>query len=197
MRGSFVLACAIGAESLGFRKRHAVICQAAAWPQTGHSRAFFPDPDVFCLPARDSPRSSPQSKVESDLDASARRVHNRRDMRQFRLAVLLSWLAAAGCYNDAPPQSTLPEPQYVSGPPGGAMDPGYGYGAYRGGPSTGSVASAAPGAPGDPAAAGDDDDDDSDAQAPAPPAAPIEAPPAPSVAAGPAVPAPGEASEPG
>jgi hypothetical protein len=117
-------------------------------------------------------------------------------MRQFRLAVLLSWLAAAGCYNDAPPQSTLPEPQYVSGPPGGAMDPGDGYGAYGGRPSTGSVASAAPGAPGDPAAA-DDDDDDSDVDAPAPPAAPVEAPPAPSVAVGPAVPAPGEASEPG
>lgn len=48
-------------------------------------------------------------------------------MPQFRLVVLLPWLAAAGCYNDAPSQSTLPQLQYASGPPGGAIDPGYGY----------------------------------------------------------------------
>src|SRR5678815_3811498 len=80
-------------------------------------------------------------------------------MSQFRLAVLLSLLAAAGCYNDAPPQSTLPEPQYMAGPPGGAMDPGFGYGAHASGPSAGASATA-PGAPDGPAVAGDEDDDD-------------------------------------
>jgi hypothetical protein len=48
-------------------------------------------------------------------------------MSQSRLVVLLPLLAAAGCYNDAPSQSTLPQIPYGSGPPGGAIDPGYGY----------------------------------------------------------------------
>jgi hypothetical protein len=46
-------------------------------------------------------------------------------MTPLRFAVLLPWLAAAGCYSDAPSQSTLPpsESHFVAGPPGGAMDP--------------------------------------------------------------------------
>jgi hypothetical protein len=46
-------------------------------------------------------------------------------------------VAAAGCYNDAPSQSTLPQfqpqAQFVSGPPGGDGDPGYGYGQSQAG----------------------------------------------------------------
>jgi uncharacterized membrane protein YgcG len=45
-------------------------------------------------------------------------------MRQFRLVALLPLLGAAACYSDAPAQSTFPDQQqYVSGPPGGGMDP--------------------------------------------------------------------------
>ena len=44
-------------------------------------------------------------------------------MSQFRLVALLPLIAAAACYRDAPAQSTFPDQQYVSGPPGGAMDP--------------------------------------------------------------------------
>ena len=44
-------------------------------------------------------------------------------MRQFRLVALLPLLGAVACTSDAPAQSTFPEQQYVSGPPGGAMDP--------------------------------------------------------------------------
>ena len=44
---------------------------------------------------------------------------------------VLPLVVAASCYSEAPTQSTLPSTQpqsaYVSGPPGGAMDPGYGY----------------------------------------------------------------------
>ncbi|TMQ02164.1 MAG: hypothetical protein E6J91_53385, partial [Deltaproteobacteria bacterium] len=48
-------------------------------------------------------------------------------MSQFRFAALLPLIAGFGCYREAPPQSTLPEPHYVSGPPGGAIDPGSAY----------------------------------------------------------------------
>jgi hypothetical protein len=44
-------------------------------------------------------------------------------MSQFRLVALLSLIGAAGCYNEAPAESTFPEQHYVSGPPGGAIDP--------------------------------------------------------------------------
>jgi hypothetical protein len=44
-------------------------------------------------------------------------------MRQFRLVALLPLIGAAACYSDAPAPSTFPNQQYVSGPPGGAMDP--------------------------------------------------------------------------
>jgi len=48
-------------------------------------------------------------------------------MSQLRIAVLLPLISLigsmTGCYNDAPPQSTFPEEHYMSGPPGGAMDP--------------------------------------------------------------------------
>ncbi len=44
-------------------------------------------------------------------------------MRQFRLVALLPLIGAVACTSDAPAQSTFPEQQYVSGPPGGAMDP--------------------------------------------------------------------------
>ncbi|HEX2686657.1 MAG TPA: DUF6600 domain-containing protein, partial [Kofleriaceae bacterium] len=55
-------------------------------------------------------------------------------MTQFRLVALLPLVTAAGCYNDAPSQPTLPL-QVVSGPPGGAIDPGYGYSAYESNPT--------------------------------------------------------------
>ncbi|HEY0478329.1 MAG TPA: hypothetical protein VGD37_12480, partial [Kofleriaceae bacterium] len=52
-------------------------------------------------------------------------------MSQFRFAAPFALLVAAGCYSDASQQSTLPDPQpdpqYFAGPPGGTMDPGYGY----------------------------------------------------------------------
>ncbi|HEX4421297.1 MAG TPA: DUF6600 domain-containing protein [Kofleriaceae bacterium] len=52
-------------------------------------------------------------------------------MRSFRF-VALSWVVAMGCYSDRQQQSTLPEPdpdpRYISGPPGGAMDPTPAYG---------------------------------------------------------------------
>ena len=79
-------------------------------------------------------------------------------MSQLRLAALVT-LLAAGCYSEAAPQSTLPEPQYVPGPPGGAIDPGYGY-AYA---TDGSGANVGPGiAATDPADPADDDDRDDD-----------------------------------
>ncbi|HEX3758476.1 MAG TPA: DUF6600 domain-containing protein [Kofleriaceae bacterium] len=80
-------------------------------------------------------------------------------MSQVRLAVLAT-LLAAGCYTDAPPQSTLPEPQYVAGPPGGAMDPGF---AAR--PAAG------------PAQVGDDGDGDDDVPTEAPAQVPPDAAP--------------------
>ena len=45
-------------------------------------------------------------------------------MRSLRFVVLLPVFALGGCYSDAPPQSTFPEPQYVAGPPGGAGELG-------------------------------------------------------------------------
>jgi hypothetical protein len=59
-------------------------------------------------------------------------------MSQLRIAALLTLVAATGCYREAAEDSTLPEPQYVSGPPGGSMDPSPGY-AYAGGPVAGRV----------------------------------------------------------
>lgn len=117
-------------------------------------------------------------------------------MRQFCLAVLLALLATTGCYTDAPPQSTLPEPEYASGPPGGAIDPSSGYRPYGGEPGAGSVAPVDPGAPGGAAVAEAPDDFDPDAPGD-PAAAPIEASPDPSaLAVGPAVPTPDEAGAP-
>src|SRR5690349_2698149 len=87
------------------------------------------------------------------------------DMSQLRLAALVM-LLAAGCYRDAAQQSTLPDPQYVAGPPGGAIDPGYGYasagapdrsGAYAVNATDRAAADAA-----DPADPADDDDRDDD-----------------------------------
>lgn len=49
-----------------------------------------------------------------------------RGMSEFRLVALLPLVVAAGCYSDTPSQSTLPQSRYVSGPPGGAIDPGPG-----------------------------------------------------------------------
>ncbi|HEX8112046.1 MAG TPA: DUF6600 domain-containing protein, partial [Kofleriaceae bacterium] len=86
-------------------------------------------------------------------------------MSQVRLAALAMLLVAAGCYTDAPPQSTLPEPQYVSGPPGGGMDPGYATSPYAG-PAGG--AAMAPGAAEDPG-----EDDGAAPSEPIPPAAPV------------------------
>ena len=81
-------------------------------------------------------------------------------MSQLRFAALVTVVAAAGCYSDAPAQSTLPEPQYVSGPPGGAMDPGNAAPPYSGGYAGGAVATRA-GDPGGMAGeAGDDDASD-------------------------------------
>jgi hypothetical protein len=53
-----------------------------------------------------------------------------RHMRMSRLVAVLPLVVAASCYRDTPAQTTLPEPQYVSGPPGGALDPGTAYGQY-------------------------------------------------------------------
>ncbi len=90
-------------------------------------------------------------------------------MSQVRLAALATLLVAAGCYTDAPPQSTLPEPQYVSGPPGGGMDP-----AYATPPYVGSNVGSADGAAMAPGAAEDPDDVDGAAPSePIPPAAPV------------------------
>ena len=128
-------------------------------------------------------------------------------MSQFRLAALLTLLAAAGCYrySDASQQSTMADPQYMSGPPGGAMDPDYGYGEPAGDPRGGSVAAVGPGAPGGPAVAGDVDDEDNqdadeDSEAPAPPDVADASPDPsadPSVAVGPGMPGPEEAGAPG
>jgi len=104
-------------------------------------------------------------------------------MSELRLVALLSVVGAAGCYSDAPPQSTLPEPYYVSGPPGAASglgtstrpsgtgpgyaaaNPGYGPaqprvfpGATGDGPTApGDATGGAAGAADDPAGAGEPD----------------------------------------
>src|SRR5882724_9223449 len=61
-------------------------------------------------------------------------------MNRFRLVALLPWVAAAGCYNDAPAQSTLPERHYMAGPPGGAMDPRNAYSQVPDGAAPGGIA---------------------------------------------------------
>jgi uncharacterized membrane protein YgcG len=100
-------------------------------------------------------------------------------MSQVRLAALAALLVAAGCYTDAPPQSTLPEPQYVSGPPGGGMDPGYA--APPSALPTGGAAGVAmaPGAADDPTddSADDPADDNGAPPEPMPQAQPPLAPP--------------------
>jgi hypothetical protein len=102
-------------------------------------------------------------------------------MSQVRLAALAALLVSAGCYTDAPAQSTLPEPQYVAGPPGGGMDPG-----YPAPPSAGPAAGVAMTQP----QAGDGDDDGDDDAAPPESMPPAQAP----VGAAPAGPgAPGSA----
>jgi len=125
-------------------------------------------------------------------------------MSLFRLVALPPLVIAAGCYSDASTQSTLPstqlQPQYVSGPPGGGMDQGYGYDPYApaidrpgdqpAGPSTAANApapsemapeAAAPGSaapalgPADPAfGATPDEDDQNVAEAPPNPEAPTD-----------------------
>jgi hypothetical protein len=85
-------------------------------------------------------------------------------MSQVRLAALATLLVAAGCYTDAPPQSTLPDPQYVAGPPGGGMDPG-----YATPPSAGARVATA-------AAPSQVDEDDSDDAAPPESMPPAQAP---------------------
>jgi len=95
-------------------------------------------------------------------------------MSQVRLAALATLLVSAGCYTDAPAQSTLPEPQepqYVSGPPGGGMDPGYAT------PPSAAPAAGVAMAPAPPQA--DDEDDDAAPPESTPPAqAPVGAAPA-------------------
>jgi hypothetical protein len=98
-------------------------------------------------------------------------------MSPFRLAALLPLLAGGGCYRDAAPQSTWSEPHYVSGPPGGAIDPGSTY-VQDGEPG-------AVGAPGGAAATDDTDDPDEDVAGDAG----VGAPPAPIDPTGPTGPA--------
>jgi hypothetical protein len=97
-------------------------------------------------------------------------------MRLLRFVALLPWIAAAGCYSEAPAQSTLPDPTYVSGPPGGAMDPGGAYGqSTSGNPAYNAGTDLPPGSMPGPQGAPpspDDDDDEPVAVAPAP-AAPV------------------------
>ena len=91
-------------------------------------------------------------------------------MSQVRLAALATLLAAAGCYADAPPQSTLPEPRYVSGPPGGAMDPGYATPPYAGRSRGAEIGPAQPQVGED----GDDGDDGVPTESPPPAPAPLD-----------------------
>lgn len=56
-------------------------------------------------------------------------------MSAFRIVALLPLVAAVGCYRDGPAQTTLPEPQYFSGPPGGAPDPGTSFSQSAGDPA--------------------------------------------------------------
>src|SRR5262245_24433984 len=72
----------------------------------------------------------------------------RTPMSQVRLAALSTLLFSAGCYTDAAPQSTMPEPQYVAGTPGGGMAPGYATSPY----AAPNGAAMAPGAAADPSA---------------------------------------------
>jgi hypothetical protein len=88
-------------------------------------------------------------------------------MSQVRLAALAMLLAAAGCYTDAPPQSTLPDPQFVSGPPGGGMDPGFTSPPPAGAPGVAMAPGAAmPPAAEDPAPSDDEDPSSEDPAAP-------------------------------
>lgn len=69
---------------------------------------------------------------------------NTSGMSTFRLVALLAFVAAAGCYSDAAPQSTFPEPHYISGPPGGAFDPGTAYEQGAGDPGDDAADDSAP-----------------------------------------------------
>src|SRR5690348_14987626 len=60
----------------------------------------------------------------------ARWMQNRAPMTTLRtLALALVAVATGACYTQDPAlsQTTFPEPTEVSGPPGGGMDPAYGY----------------------------------------------------------------------
>jgi hypothetical protein len=101
-------------------------------------------------------------------------------MSMVRLAALAIPFFAAGCYTDAAPQSTLPEPQYVAGPPGGGMDPGYATSPYAAptGAAMAPAAAMAPGAAADPSEDPDDVDDAAPPDSTPPADAPVGAAPA-------------------
>ena len=139
------------------------LCQATASPQTSQSRALFPDltaNSLFC------------GRNKQLWWPPARRVHMMATMDLFRFAALAPLLVAASCYRDAAPQSTLPEPQYVAGPPGGTAprdprDPGSPtYSQLAGEPGWQPPPPPISGAtPSPQVAATPDDDDDDDADA--------------------------------
>ena len=93
--------------------RYAGYCQAAARPQTGPTREFFPAAHFV----RAKPLNPPH-KYALPRHGGCTYV---LPMGQLRFAALLV-LLAAGCYREAADDSTLPEPHYISGPPGGAID---------------------------------------------------------------------------
>jgi len=93
--------------------------------------------------------------------APARRLHICPSMSPLRLVVLVPLLAITGCYSDAATQSTLPDPRYVSGPPGGlgaSGDPAAAYEPPAGNP--GYAAAEPPASPGAAAPSEDSSDDD-------------------------------------
>jgi len=104
--------------------RHAAPCQAAARSQTDSPSFFFPDPTIKMMNMTFGHAGTPAAETWN--------------MSLFRFVALLPLVTAAGCYSDASTQSTLPstqlQPQHVSGPPGGGMDPGYGYDPSAGNP---------------------------------------------------------------
>ena len=95
-------------------------------------------------------------------------------MTPLRLVALVPLLAITSCYSDAATQSTVPEPRYVAGPPGGLGASGNAAEAYEPSAPGPGYAAAQP-APANPAppseALPDDDDDDDDATDPG--AAPV------------------------
>ncbi len=100
----------MGAESLAFLNGAGTICQGAWASQTSES--------IQDLPA--------MCRKVIELAVGTVTAHNRA-MRPLHLAALVVLVGTGACYEAQSTGSTLPEQASWQGPPGGTIDPGWGY----------------------------------------------------------------------